>query len=268
MLKANLLYLLWGMALAVLSGEGALLYLEQSLQTKNILKFLLLNVSPFGGHLWYLGAILYTLFIVCLVDKLHLRKLLYALVPFLLAGDLLLGKYALLLWGREFPYILVRNFLFVGIPYFLIGTFLRKQKIRWSTGKLFAAVLLFSLTTLLERYCLVQAQANATRDHYISTTFLACAVFLLFLRIYKTRAPGTMEKWMAHVGKDASTWIYIIHPIFVSIVGVLIGRLGWNSPYGYIAPFVIYAVSILVTVCLTSLLRAVPRTQYPTHMWH
>lgn len=35
----------------------------------NILKFLLLNESSFASHLWYLGAILHTLRIICFADK-------------------------------------------------------------------------------------------------------------------------------------------------------------------------------------------------------
>lgn len=59
-------------------------------------------------------------------------------------------------------------------------------------------------TTILERYCLAQDQANATRDHYISTRLLTCAVFLIFLRIYQDRTPGTVEKWITQVRKDDS----------------------------------------------------------------
>lgn len=88
---------------------------------------------------------------------------------------------------------LVRDFLLVRIFYSVIGAFLRKHKICWSVRTLSAAVLLFSSTTILEWYCLAQEQANANREHYISTTFLFCAVFLRFLRIHQNRMPGTVE---------------------------------------------------------------------------
>lgn len=95
---------------------------------KNILKFLALNESPLARHLWYLGAILYVLVIVLLVDKLNCRKLLYYLITVLLIADLVFGKYSLFILHREFPYIIVRNFLCVRIPYFCIGNFIREKR--------------------------------------------------------------------------------------------------------------------------------------------
>lgn len=62
--EANLLYLLWKCFYAVASGDGLIPYIEEILTEKCIAKFVILNESPFNGHLWYLGAILYVLLIV------------------------------------------------------------------------------------------------------------------------------------------------------------------------------------------------------------
>lgn len=103
----------------------------------------------------------------------------------LLMGDLILGKYSVLLLGREFPYILVRNFLFVGIPYFCIGRLIRNgfgQKVKKKVLTIFLIV--FSATSLLERFALVSLNVNSARDHYISTTLLAITVFLFTLQCH------------------------------------------------------------------------------------
>ena len=118
-LEANVLYLLWDSFYAVLSRNMSCLF--DTFTIENVLKFIAFNESPLKGHLWYLGAILYVLIIMHIFDKLKIEKCLVFAAPFLLMGDLILGKYSVLLLGREFPYILVRNFLFVGIPYFCIG---------------------------------------------------------------------------------------------------------------------------------------------------
>ena len=89
-------------------------------------KFILLNENPFGFHLWYIGAYLYTLIIVFFSVKCDKLKYIWWSVPFLLLLDLCLGKYSLILWHKEFSFILVRNFLCVGIPYFSIGMLLRQ----------------------------------------------------------------------------------------------------------------------------------------------
>lgn len=95
--------------------------------TKEWINFIILNENPFGFHLWYLGAYLYVLLIVCLVDRYDKWKYLFMTIPGLLAVDLAFGKYSLLLIGREYPFILVRNFLFVGLPYFSLGAWLKTK---------------------------------------------------------------------------------------------------------------------------------------------
>lgn len=91
------------------------------------LSFVVLNDNPFGFHLWYLGAYLYVLLIMMIVDRFKHWKFIYMITPVLLLGDLALGKYSLLLLNHEYPYVYVRNFLFVGIPYFTIGIFIKQH---------------------------------------------------------------------------------------------------------------------------------------------
>lgn len=181
MVEANLVYFVWKwFYTAVISNAD---FISSTFTVKNLLKFVIFNDSPLSGHLWYLGAILYVLIITAVAKKLKITKVLYWLTPVLLIMDLVLGKYSLVLFNREFPYILVRNFFFVGIPYFCIGRMIREefgQKINKNTATLL--IFIFSLTTCMERFILVSADMNPTRDHYISTTFLAIAVFLFTLK--------------------------------------------------------------------------------------
>lgn len=128
LVEANALFFIWNIALNVLRRENIVAYIRSIFTGMNLLKFFLLNESPLAGHLWYLGAIFYVLVIVLLMDKFNCRKVLYYLTPALLIADLVLGKYSLLIFHREFPYILVRNFLCVGIPYFCIGNFIRERQ--------------------------------------------------------------------------------------------------------------------------------------------
>lgn len=229
-LEANLMYCLWDLIYGLLSGNNPVINL------KSLVKFVLLNESPFSGHLWYLGAILYTLIIVYLLDKIGCKKIMYWITPVLLIGDLIIGKYSILIFGREFPYIVVRNCLFVGIPYFSIGMMMKENSIR--IGKW--GILLFTLTTVLERYLLVSNGLNATRDQYISTTFLAIAVFSFALE-YK----GKVNETVAKIGRDYSTWIYIIHPIFITCFGYVVSKLGLHILWGYVGPVVVFLVSLI-----------------------
>lgn len=190
MIEANLLYLVWKWFCTVVSSDVN--FLSNTFNVKNLLRFIFFNDSSLSGHLWYLGAILYVLIITAIADKLKLSKALYWLTPLLLVMDLILGKYSLILLKREFPYILVRNFLFVGVPYFCIGRMIREglgQKIKKNTAAFL--IVLFSLTTCVERFILVSIDMNPTRDHYLSSTLLAVAVFLFMLKL---RGDQTTER--------------------------------------------------------------------------
>ncbi|MDD2970814.1 MAG: acyltransferase family protein [Lachnospiraceae bacterium] len=123
-LISNALYLVYDVVYSIMLGNLGI-FLDM-FQVKNLIMFVFFNESPFKEHLWYLNAILYVLLIVLIVDKLSCRKILYIMTPMLLLGDLLLGKYSILFFKREFSHFIVRNFLFVGIPYFSIGCFIKK----------------------------------------------------------------------------------------------------------------------------------------------
>ena len=220
---------------------------------KKIIEFLALNESPLAGHLWYLGAILYVLVIVLLVDKPNCRKLLYYLTPVLLIADLAFGKYSLLIFHQEFPYILVRNFLCVGIPYFCIGNLIREKRCseKWNRKMLQVLIVVFTITSLAERFVLVSAGLNATRDHYLSTTFLAICLFVYALK------SNWHNKELTVIGRKYSTWLYIIHPIFITVFSIVTGKLGIKSIYRCVAPIVVYCATLVFLIILQKVKMAI-----------
>ncbi len=299
-----MLFLIWNIALDILRRENIVAYIRSIFTGKNILEFLVLNESPLAGHLWYLGAILYVLVIVLLVDKLNCRKLLYYLTPVLLIADLVFGKYSLLIFHQEFPYILVRNFLCVGIPYFCIGNLImdklncrkllyyltpvlliadlvfgkysllifhqefpyilvrnflcvgipyfcignlireKRCSEKWNKKVLQVLIIVFVITSLAERFVLVNAGLNATRDHYISTTFLAICLFVYTLK------SDWHNKGLAVIGRKYSTWLYIIHPIFITVFSIVVGKLGLKLIYRHVAPIVVYCATLVFLIVL------------------
>ena len=244
--EANILFFIWNIALDILRREDIISYIQSIFTGKNLLEFLALNESPLAGHLWYLGAILYVLVIVLLVGRFNCKKVLYYLTPVLLIADLIFGKYSLLIFDRELPYILVRNFLFVGIPYFCIGNLIREKRYseKWNKKVLQVLIIVFSVTSLAERFALVNAGLNATRDHYLSTTFLAICFFVYTLK------SNWHNKELALIGRKYSTWLYIIHPIFITVLAMITGKLGIKSIYRCVAPIVVYCATLVFLIIL------------------
>lgn len=105
---------------------------------------------------------------------------------------------------------------------------------------------MFISTTFFERYLLLSAGVNATRDQYISTTFLAISIFNFVLK-YK----GEICNGLAKIGRDYSAWIYIIHPILVTCFGLVFRKLGLQMVWGYIGPIVIFVVSVFAVATMT-----------------
>lgn len=266
---ANLLYMLWNLFKACILNHSVTIELSRMFSVKSMLKFILLNESPFGGHLWYLGAILYVLLIVLLFEKKWNREKLYPIVPFLLVADLVFGKYSLLLFGQTIPYILVRNFLCVGLPYFLIGDWIYTRNITIAPNKARTYILVFSLLTLVERILLGVFSLNAERDHYISTTFFAVFAFLLASQHEEINANKGLSIFCS-IGAKLSTSIYILHPIVIAVVGKVIAYISSHLPfmgvcYAYIAPFAVFIITAIVSWVLHYIIKNIHIKTRITH---
>ncbi len=242
---ANMVSILAACCKAMTTGSlrgfwGSLLELE------TVVKFFVWNEPPFGRHLWYLGAILYTLLIVYFAKKANAIRLLTLLTPVLLFLSLVFGKYCIVLFGTQIPYYCVRNFLLFGMPYFLIGKLLfenRKQILNRFTDRLFIlGLVIFGIFTVVERYILVTYQVNASNDYYFSTPFLACTVFLKFAKL-NCRKNVFWGGVLSRIGKQYSTWIYLIHPLLIGVTDVLIGER-----LQFLRPCVVFLLALFICI--------------------
>lgn len=217
------------------------------LNLNSFIKFAVFNENPFGFHLWYVGAYLYTLLIVLFLKQYNLVKWFYCAIPVLLLTDLCLGKYSLVLWHKEIPFICVRNFLCVGMPYFGIGMLIKKYSetllgIKYLPMLTSGGGVLFSLTLLAENRLLTALDLNATRDHYASSTLLAVSLVLFSLSAKQVGKNG-----LSKLGEKDSLYIYIFHPLFIMFFSTANKYLPyfWQTTYLYWSPVIVLIVTIL-----------------------
>lgn len=252
-ISGNLLYFLWQIILALINGTDIASLLQEMFTPASLLHFVFLNESPFEGHLWYVGAILYTLLIVYFWNKKHSSETLYPFIPLLLLTDLFLGKYSLLLFEQAVPYVFVRNFIFVGLPYFLLGDMLFNIRLRIKKTVLILLTAVFCFTTLLEKNILDTVGLITDRDHYLSTTFLAVSVFLLAANSDK-KHHGKLYKKLCFIGSGLSLNIFVLHPIFIDILRLYIKNDITDETvlliYNYSTPFMVFLVSALCSYIL------------------
>lgn len=244
MIISNLIYLVLDFIKYTLSGELST-FLIKVCSFKSLINFIAFNESPFYLHLWYIGALLYVLIVFKLLkidNNYKIIKILYFIVPILLLFDLILGKYSMLFIKKEIDYIYIRNFIFVGIPYFSIGYFLSNIKIK-NNNKVFCflCILIFIMTTILERKLLVDYGLNTTRDHYISTTFLAISTFIFFYNL------NWNSVFLSKIGRVHSTNIYIIHPIIIFMLSKFFKMFEFYKIYSYAAPGIVFLGALIIS---------------------
>lgn len=198
-LWVTLLFLLWK---ELLSIKNNVIYIPTKI---DIINWIIFNDCPFAFHLWYLYAYIYVLIIILIIDFYNKWKILFSFIPLLLMIDLIYGTYSCLFWDRIFPYIYVRNFMFVGLPYFSLGALIKHKGFNWISNKylLVAGICLFSILTFIEKSILVNMNMVAIREHYISTTFLAICIFSLAISVNTAK-----YSLFAKYGKDYSLYIY------------------------------------------------------------
>jgi len=224
---------------------GKELYL---LSLHDLANWLFFNVNPFGGHLWYISAYFYVLLLAYIINKHRLWKEAFYLVPLLLVVDLAFGKYSLLLWGEEFPYYWLRNFLFVGFPYYALGAWIKATDIRVKCEYVLTGGVIFSLTSFIEYGILSYLCKNPVRDHYLSTTGLSLCLFLLFVTIKQSK-----PNLLSSIGEKDSLYIYIFHPLFIYYFFPVLNQILPHPlllVYNYSAPLQVLALTLLLICSL------------------
>ena len=257
---ANVTYFFWSMIIVIVSNRSAIGYLKNSFTFKKIIKLIVFNETQFGYHLWYLLAYVYVLVIYYFITKFNLLKLSYYTIPILLLA-LTFGRSALLIAGFELPTIAFRNFIFVGMPYFLLGNLIRYKQdyiinktIRNSF--LVLGMFFFSFTNLLEMFILIVNDGSSkSREHYLSTFLLIITIFIFLIKNPLLFKNSILEI----IGSKYSLEVYLIHPIFINIFSFINTKIGgaFSNFYEYIAPFIIFLSSISCAIIYANIKKII-----------
>ncbi len=207
---------------------------------KDLIYFIILNENPFNYHLWYLGAYLYVLIVVLMVERYSSWKYLFYVIPVLFVCNLILS-YTLS------HSVYIRNFLFEGLPYFSLGAFMKTERCAWlfkiSHVKWFGLCVLFAITSELENL-----YTGIIKDHFVSTIFLSISLFVLMVSI-KRNQPTKISM----LGEKYSLYVYVLHPLFIiyffPCLNIYLSD-AWNTIFAYISPLIIFVVTILFTELL------------------
>lgn len=192
--------------------------------------------------LWFLPALIYTYLSVAVIVKLKLTRLIKFL-PLLILVPIIYYYLITGYMGLTISVIIVRNFLFTGLPFFSVGYLLNKNKNsikRIPNFILVLFVIVGVIATLVECICL-----NIDVEVYFATMFIAVGLFELFnrfdLKIQNHRTSYTLS--------NVPLYIYVLH----TPVNSVLCRFGVNSINGYIYPVVVLLATVIIAVLITNL---------------
>ena len=170
----------------------------------NVVKFIVFNVPRSSEHLWFLVALIYVYGLHYFIAKWKIKDSIYLWTGVvLLAIHLLLGV-GLSSMGIVVPICVIRNFLFMGYPFYCIGMLIRKnedlvhEKITYKRAMI---LILFGVIETVISYFICGGN-----ELYIGSVLVAVALLLISL---KTKDIQINEKVIKL--SQTSTGIYLIH---------------------------------------------------------
>lgn len=210
---------------------------------KDGLILILSNNERVIGHLWYLSAYAYTLLVIailvnCKFPKKHLWTVPLVLLVVYFVCDTYIVNTAI---KKNITLVyLFRNWIFTGVPFFIIGGLISMKNITLSNNITIPLIIIFSTTALCEIHILHPIHIA---DVFWTTAPLSVILFL-FIVSQKIKRPNVLSI----LGEKYSLYIYIFHPLFCDVL--LRDWLKGNNDI-YVqstSPLIVFALSLLMSI--------------------
>lgn len=220
-------------------------YFEWKWNEKNFFKYIFLNVSPFAGHLWFLSALLYCYILIFILNKINVKvSILYKYIPILLMMNIIFGEISSKVGLNGIETIYYRNFLFYGLPFFLIGYLIndKSKKINEISNKTLIVVNVLSIVLII-----IELLGTKNADLYIGSIIQATSLFILCVR-----NPNIIDiKILDNIGGKLYTYIYIYHLMVFEMVKKYQIKLGLRyEDVCYKDTIIVFIITILISIMI------------------
>lgn len=236
---------LWSAILYLMKTEVFQLLINHNIWLptwKNILDFIIFNDVVFSIHLWYLPAYIYILLIAYMIDKCNIWHLTCCFImPLLLIGCFI--KYSILdICPKDIQYY--RNAYFYGLPYFILGGFIKKYISAKIVKSLRLVILPIIAGLILIRYELIGV--NLVIIILKEINLLLLVICILSFTVISRQTNCTI---LSKLGYKYSLYIYIFHLIIMQVCETIVKYIpeGLQYIYMYINPLVVLSLSIVFT---------------------
>lgn len=239
--------------LALGGGVQLVVYFWQEFTLVNLLAWLVFNSPAFViGQLWFLFALLYVYIAYAMMIRLQLTRYSKVLLALLLTIHFVLA-YGMFLTGHPIATGFYRNFLFEGLPFFLMGRMFFLESQNWDENRIDKAS---KLGTVLICVGLIFSVLEIMWLGRGFSVHIASVIVLLGMLLWarKNRNLRVMKPFVT-LGKDYSLLVYIVHIAVMRLFDYLLSYLGWNN---YLLVQWLRPVNTLIwTVIVAIVLKAV-----------
>lgn len=208
-------------------------YLSGFTDLRNVFNFFVFNSNIFWEHLWFLNALLYCYIFEYFNTKFKIRR--QGRIELPLATILLLGYFLINIFIIDDSYsniYFIRNFIFVGIPFFLIGKNIHRFNIAHRVGKK-----VWLIASIFVSILFVFERTIYKSELFISSMIGACLLFIICLK-----KPDIHNSKIESIGNNLNLYIYILHPAIKYVVLDVIDK----SKIGNVVVMYIYPIIVLL----------------------
>lgn len=232
-------YFAWELLWSLYKGTTVTV-LKTYFSLETLFETFVLNTGTLLGHLWFVLALLYCYIIYRLfyksMPKVKLMVAIVLIISFFVIREILRNI------GVSNTVYYLRNFLFIGMPFFLIGSIFAQTRIilKKSSKKALYFVALTGLILSISERLLIGAC-----DLYIGTVLASVSLFLLS-QSEDIPTSNFLASWGARFSRD----IYVFHVIILGVINIAASLLGiiTNVAFLSVRPILLFALCLAVLI--------------------
>lgn len=222
-------------------------------EPQKLLEWVVFNQDPFINIMWFTFALLYCYFLLWVINHFDWYKKIFWCIPFLLGVHMILAN-VLILFGIEVSKLYYRNFLLFGLPFLLLGVWLRRNQVqvleKISTGTTIILMVAGPLLSIAEWFVFGRREL-----------FFGSILFVIGAFVYALHKPEAKQKSVITViGEKYSLFVYIVHVSLISVLDRFAYKLLPGGTvtlvYEYAKTFLIFGISIVGAYVFYGLLNA------------
>ncbi len=208
---------------------------------KALLAWVVFNQDPFVNIMWFTFALLYCYLLLWVINRFDWYKKAFFLIPLLIGGHMFLGN-VLSLFERAPEKLYYRNFLFFGLPFVLLGVWIRRNQEK----------LLQKLSAGRAAGCMLTGAVLSVGEWFVfgrQEMFIGSILFAVGGFAYALHRPEARQRALFTViGEKYSLFVYIVHYSLISVSDRFAYKLlpdgMLRTLYNYTKPIWIFVLSV------------------------